>query len=167
MEIGTHGGSPYQRGTSDTTQQVKEKATELTRSARERAVSTVDQQKEQVCEVLERVAKTMEEDRLGGYVAGFARRGADYLRHHSTDELLSSARAGIRSRPGLMLSACFVAGLAIARVMRSGASDDGDEWRGERFADDLRRRETLEHDRDYWRESPGWQGQATREPGQP
>jgi hypothetical protein len=168
METGTHGGSPYQRTTEDSTRQVKEKATELTRSARERAMSTVDQQKGQVCDTLDRMARSLEDDRLGGYVAGYARRGADYLRHHSADELLASAQAGLRSRPGLMLSACFVAGLAIARVMRSGAGEGRhDGWRGRDFGSDLRDRESIHpDDREFWRETPGW-GQGTREPGQP
>jgi hypothetical protein len=121
------------------TEELKDKASQLTQTARERAMSTIDQQKQQVSGLLDRLAETMTGDRIGGYAADYARRGADYLRRTSADEMWSSARSNIRSRPGVLLSACFVAGLAVARVLRrdrggeerwSRASSERESWRG-------------------------------------
>lgn len=103
---------------------MKEKASELGRTARERAMTAIDQQKGEVGGLLDRLADTMEGDRIGGYAADYARRGAGYLRRTSADELWSSARTSLRSRPGLLLGACFVAGLALGRILRGDRSDE-------------------------------------------
>lgn len=131
METGTHGSEPYGSGTQHTTGEAKEKAKELGRTARERALSVVDQQKDQVSGLLDRVADSMQDDRIGGYASDYARRGAEYLRRQSADELLDSVRRGFRTRPGLVLSACFVAGLAFARLVKGTASDGHDDGRWE------------------------------------
>jgi hypothetical protein len=143
MEPGTQdlGFSSHGGGGAKAGEQMKEKASQLTHTARERAMSTLDGQKEQLCGLLERVADTMADDRLGGYGADYARRGAQYLRRTSSREIVASVRDGLRARPGVLLSACFVAGLAVARLMR-GAAEDGDRWRGE----------------DAWRGGEGWRG---------
>jgi hypothetical protein len=131
METGTH--DPFGGGQT-TTGEAKEKARELTRTTRERAMSAVGQGKDQLCGVLERAADSMDDDRFGRYASDYARRGAEFLRRRSPDELLDSARRTLRSRPGVVLSACFVAGLAFARFVK-GAASDGDEGRydGRRF----------------------------------
>lgn len=148
METGTH--DPFGSGKT-TSGEAKEKAKELSRTARERAMSAVGQGKEQVCSVLERAADSMQDDRLGSYASDYARRGAEFLRRQSPDELLDSARRTLRARPGLVLSACFVAGLAFARLVK-GAASDGDEARygGRRF------------DEGRWRE-PGYGESGYRE----
>jgi hypothetical protein len=129
METGTHDPRPHGSGTQHTTGEAKEKAKELGRTARERALSVVDQQKDQVSGLLDRVADSMQDDRIGGYASQYARRGAELLRRQSADELFDSMRRGLRARPGLVLSACFVAGLAFARLVKGTASggphDDG------------------------------------------
>jgi hypothetical protein len=79
--------------------------------------------------LLDRMADTMQDDQLGGYASEYARRGAELLRRQSADELFRSARRAVRSRPGILLGACFVAGLAFARLMKGGM---GDRWGGER-----------------------------------
>jgi hypothetical protein len=103
---------------STATDEVKERATQLKQSARTRALGTLDANKEQVCGLLEKVAGTLEEDRFGRYAADYARRGAEYLRRQSSDDLVTIARAELRQRPGLLLGACFVAGLAFSRMLR-------------------------------------------------
>ncbi len=120
MEIGSQDQGLFGKGSpgSTDTGELKEKATQLTHTARQRAMSTIDRQKEQLGNLLDRVAQSAEGDRLGGYAADYARRGAEYLRRHSADEMLGQLRTGIRARPGLLLSACFVAGLAVARMMK-------------------------------------------------
>jgi hypothetical protein len=128
METGTHHHDPFSGGTSQgTTGEAKEKAKELTRTARDRALSTLDQQKAQLSGLLDRVADTVRDDRLGGYASDYARRGSEFLRRQSADEIYHSVRRNLRSRPGLMLSACFVAGLAFARLMKGSTGDAG--WR--------------------------------------
>lgn len=131
--FGSSGGRPQGGAASD----AKEKATELTRTARERALSTLDQQKEQLCGLLERVAETTQDDRLGGYASDYARRGAEFLRRRSTDEILHSVQRSFRSRPGVVLSACFVAGVAFARLVK-GSMGDGRSAGGTRFEQERR-----------------------------
>jgi hypothetical protein len=152
METGTQHGDPFASRSSGSpaTEDAKQKATELTQTARQRALSTLDGQKEQLSGLLDRVAETAEGDRLGGYASDYARRGAEYLRRHSADEIVGSVRDGIRSRPGLLLSACFVAGLVVARMLRrdDGAADQ--DWRGDRGAwreEDLERGSAWGEDR--------------------
>lgn len=130
MEIGSQDQDLYEGSPGSTdAEKLKEKATQLTRTARQRAMSTVDGQKDQIGSLLDRMAQSAEGDRFGQYAAEYARRGADYLRRHSAEELFDDLRAGIRSRPGLLLGACFVAGLAVARVMKR---DPGEQpWRGD------------------------------------
>lgn len=150
METGTQHGEPYPRSTASSaetggSEEMKAKASELTHSARQRAMSTLDEQKAQVCTLLDRTADTIQDDRVGRYAAEYARRGAQYLRTRSADELVSSFRSELRARPGLLLSACFVAGLAIARVVR-GSRDENASFR--------------ERPDERWREPPhGWQGE--------
>jgi hypothetical protein len=124
METGTHHPDPI-RTPSATTGEAKEKAAELTRTARDRALSTLDQQKSQLGGLLERIADTIKDDRLGGFASEYARRGAELLHRRSADDIFRSVRSGIRSRPGVVLSACFVAGLAFARLMKGSASEGG------------------------------------------
>ncbi len=120
MEFGSQDQDLYAQGSpgSKDTGELKEKATQLTHSARQRAMSTVDGQKAQLSGLLDKLAQSAEGDRFGQYAADYARRGAEYLRRHSAEELFDNVRSGVRARPGLLLGACFVAGLAIARVMK-------------------------------------------------
>lgn len=108
------GGPSYGRG-SDT---MKDKASELTSKARGQAAGAIDAQKDQVSALLDKVAGALEGDRLGGYVADYARRGAELLRGRSGDELMTTARTSARERPAVIVAASFVAGFALARLVR-------------------------------------------------
>lgn len=121
MEPGT-----YDRGTETSADQLKEKASELTRTAGDRALSTLDEQKSQLSGLLDRVADSMQDDPMGGYAAEYARRGARFLRERPSRELARSIQGELRARPGLALSAAFIAGLAFARLLKGGASDPRD-----------------------------------------
>jgi hypothetical protein len=99
-------------------EEVRREASEVTRTARDRAASSVDEQKQRVSDLLDRLAETAESDRIGRYAAEYARRGAEYLRQRSARDLFASARSQLKSHPEVMLSACFVAGLALARFMK-------------------------------------------------
>jgi hypothetical protein len=123
MDPGTQ--DPFARTSGDpSTEQLKEKASELTHTARERAFSALEQQKSHLCGLLDHVADSVQDDALGEYAADYARRGARFLRGRSSDELARSLRRELRARPGLALSAAFVAGLAFARLLKGASGDD-------------------------------------------
>lgn len=111
-------GRPEGDGHAARAEEVKQRATDVTRRARSRAMERLDAQKGELSGLLDRVADTMEQDRMGAYAADFARRGAELLRGRSANELFSSARAEITNRPGAFLSLSFLAGFALARLAR-------------------------------------------------
>jgi hypothetical protein len=125
MEPGTQDRDPFARKSGgESTEQLKEKASELTHTARQRAFSALEQQKSQLCGLLDRVADSVQDDPLGEYASEYARRGAQFLRSRPSDELARSFQRELRARPGLALSAAFVVGLAFARLVK-GAGGDG------------------------------------------
>jgi hypothetical protein len=131
MDPGTQDRDPFARKSGgESTEQLKEKASELTHTARQRAFSALEQQKSQLCGLLDHVADSVQDDPLGGYAAEYARRGAQFLRSRPSAELARSFQRELRARPGLALSAAFVVGLAFARLVK-GAGGDG---MGERSA---------------------------------
>jgi hypothetical protein len=99
-------------------QEMKEKATQLSHTARRKATERLDSQKGQISSLLDKVADTMEGDQLGGYAAEYVRKGAELLRGRSTDELLSTAGTQLRTHPAALVGAAFLAGFAIARMAR-------------------------------------------------
>jgi hypothetical protein len=110
--------APFQAGGGGTQDELKEKATKLTQTARGRAMGALEQQKGQLSSLLDKVAQSVEGDKVGGYVADLAHRGSDYLRGHSADEIFSSASSGVRSRPAALVGASFLVGFAAARLFR-------------------------------------------------
>jgi hypothetical protein len=105
-------------GQDSGTAQVKDRAAQLASRARGIGEGRIDQQKDQLSNLLDRVADTLQDDRLGGYAAGYVRRGAEYLRGQSARDLLDRTAGEIRNRPALTLGACLLAGFAIARMAR-------------------------------------------------
>lgn len=98
--------------------EMREKASELSHSARRKATERLDSQKGQITSLLDKVAETIKDDKLGGYAADYVRKGAELLRGRSTDELITSAGAQLRSRPAALVGAAFLAGFAVARMAR-------------------------------------------------
>jgi hypothetical protein len=98
--------------------EMRDKASELTHSARRRATERLDSQKGRLSSLLDKVADTMKDDEVGGYAADYVRRGAEMLRGRSTDQLITSAGAQLRSRPAALVGAAFLAGFAVARMAR-------------------------------------------------
>jgi hypothetical protein len=98
--------------------EMKERAAEVTRRARGRAMETLDREKGELSGLLDRVADTIQDDRLGTYAVDTIRRGAQFLRGRSTDDIVSSARTELTTRPAAFLSLSFLAGFAIARLAR-------------------------------------------------
>lgn len=105
-------------GGTDHSDELRDKASHLTQTARGRAMNALDQQKEQVCSMLEKVAQNVEGEKVGGYVADFARRSSEYLKAHSADEILSSARTQLKGRPAALIGASLLGGFAVARLFR-------------------------------------------------
>ena len=118
----------------ESTEQLKEKASELTHTARQRAFSAIEQQKSQLCGLLDHVADSVQGDPLGEYAAEYARRGAQFLRSRRSDELARSVQRELRARPGLALSAAFVVGLAFARLVKGAGDGAGDPGARTRWA---------------------------------
>lgn len=115
--MGTGMDRPLSSNTRST-DELKDKAQQLTESARGKAMTALDSNKDQICVAIEKVAEAMQDDPYGRYAAQYVRRGADYLRAHSADEMLSSMRGGMRERPVAILGACFLAGLAFSRMLK-------------------------------------------------
>jgi hypothetical protein len=99
-------------------EEAREKAQALGDSARRQATRRLDARKGQVSGLLDRLAETLEGDELGGYAAGYVRRGAEVLRGRSADELIAAAGDGLRSRPAAVVGLAFLAGFAFARFAR-------------------------------------------------
>lgn len=168
-EPGALGGTG--RGDSSTTQ-AKEKAKDLGRGARDRALSSVDREKDHVSGLLDRVADSMRDDRIGGYASDYVRRGADWLRGTSSNDLLHSIQRGFRSRPGVVLAAAFASGLVLARVLKGATEDGGSpgDWERERAYRAGAYRETPYGETTYGETLRGGAGEGTwagREEGTP
>jgi hypothetical protein len=117
-ELGISGieGSPSSETRS--TDGLEDKARELSATVRGRAMTALDSNKDQISGAIEKMADAVEGERFGKYTAQYARRGAEYLRSHSAEDMLSSARGELRERPLVVLGACFLAGLAFSRVLK-------------------------------------------------
>ena len=122
MESGMGMGTGLDRstlsGNTRSTDELKDKAQQLTDTARGKAMNALDSNKDQIVSAIEKMADSMKDDPYGRYAAQYARRGADYLRDHSADELITSVRGELRDRPVVVLGACFLAGLAFSRLMK-------------------------------------------------
>jgi hypothetical protein len=111
------GTSPYGGSTGDGSE-LKDKAAALGQTARSRMAQTLDGQKGELSSLLEKVAENIQDDRFGAYAADYVRRGAEFLKGRSTDDILSSVMTQARTRPSLLVGASFLAGFAIARLAR-------------------------------------------------
>lgn len=113
----TAGAGAYGRSTGDGGE-LKDKAATITRTARSRMTEKLETQKGELSSLLDKVAENMQDDRLGGYAADYVRRGAEFLRGRSTDDLLAAATSQLRARPSVLVGASFLVGFAIARLAR-------------------------------------------------
>jgi hypothetical protein len=120
----TYGTDPMQgRGTGSSTSgtdAIKGQVSAVKDQAQNRAMGALDDGKNQVCEALERIAGALDEsnNRFGGIAADYARRGCDFLRGRSANELWSSASDGIRTRPAALVGVSLIGGFALARLLR-------------------------------------------------
>lgn len=118
MGIGSGIEGSAASGSARSTDELKDKAQELSAAARGRAMTALDSNKVHISGAIAKMADALEDDPYGKYAAQYARRGADYLRGHSAEDMLASAREELRERPLFVLGACFVAGLALSRVLK-------------------------------------------------
>lgn len=124
----TYGADPTARGTSSTTSAgtpgggaVRSQVSAMKDQAQHRAIGALDDGKNQICEALEKIASALDDDggsRFGGYAADYARRGCEYLRGRSADELWRSASEGMRARPAALVGISLLGGFAFARMLR-------------------------------------------------
>jgi hypothetical protein len=98
--------------------ELKDKAATLTRTARSRMTETLDSQKGELSSLLEKVAENIQDDRFGAYAADYVRRGAEFLKGRSTDDIVAGAMTQLRTRPSVLVGASFLAGFAMARLAR-------------------------------------------------
>jgi hypothetical protein len=110
--------TPRIGGSDGDAEELRDKASQLTTKASSRAAQELDSRKEEICSMLEKMARAVEDERFGSYAADWVRRGASYLRSHDSRELFSTAGERARSNPAAVLGASFVAGLAFARLLR-------------------------------------------------
>jgi hypothetical protein len=120
---GTYGTGPVygQAGTSTSgTDAMKGQVSAMKDQAQSKAIGALDDGKNQVCEALDKIAVALDEsgNRFGGIAADYARRGGEFLRTRSANELWSSAGYGIRSRPAALVGVSLLGGFALARLMR-------------------------------------------------
>jgi hypothetical protein len=120
----TYGTGPTQgRGTGSSTSgtdAIKGQVSAVKDQAQNRAMGALDDGKNQLCEALDRIAGALDDsgNRFGGIAADYARRGGDFLRGRSANELWSSASDGIRTRPAALVGVSLIGGFALARLLR-------------------------------------------------
>jgi hypothetical protein len=127
METHNYGSDPVYSGTTGSTGatgelkgQVSQQVSQMKDQARSRAVDTIEEGKDKLCEALDQIASALDQgnNRVGGIAADYARRGCEYLRGRSANELWSTAGQTVRGRPGALVAASFLGGFAISRLLR-------------------------------------------------
>jgi hypothetical protein len=107
----------------NTTEQMKEKASEYGAKAQEQA----DQRKDQAAGGLERAAEMLRDRsdsmdgtpaQAGTKVAESMDTAATYLKQHSTSDMLNDLEQFAREHPGQALAGAIVAGFVVGRILR-------------------------------------------------
>jgi hypothetical protein len=119
---------------------VKESASEAVDEVKHQATSTLRQQKEvaadsltSVCEALHESAERLREDDVSAF-AGLMDQAADridrvaeYIREEDIKDMFDAAQNWARKNPALFLGGSFVAGLLVARLLKSTQAAARDE----------------------------------------
>lgn len=117
--------------------QVKEQVSTLKSQAGDRALGIANDGKRQATDFLTTVAQIIQdaagsvEDKLGSQYSGFGNRAADQvsslartLDERNVDDLIDDARSFVRRSPAIAIGIAALVGFAVARVVRSGLSDN-------------------------------------------
>ena len=134
------GSGSSDRGLAD---RLREGREQLTSQAGERARGFVSQGLERTAEALANVSKMVGdtapgiEERLGSEYGDYARRAAGAIENAANtiadkdpDELLEDTRNFVRNSPGIALAGAAVVGFVVARLFKSGMTDDEDDDEG-------------------------------------
>ncbi len=129
-------------GDSDTglRQRIREGGERLSTEAGDRARGLVSQGLERSAEALSNVSKLVGDtadgldERLGQEYGDYARKAASAIEStanniasKSPDELIEDTRNFVRNSPGVAIAGAAIVGFAIARLIKSGLSNDSDD----------------------------------------
>ncbi len=134
--------TPATRGDTDTglRQRLREGGEKLSTEAGDRARGLVSQGLERSAEALSNVSKLVGDtadgldERLGQEYGDYARKAASAIENtanniasKSPDELIEDTRNFVRNSPGVAIAGAAIVGFAIARLIKSGLSNDSDD----------------------------------------
>ncbi len=141
-ELVTERKTSATRGDSDTglRQRLREGGERLSTEAGDRARGLVSQGLERSAEALSNVSKLVGDtadgldERLGPEYGDYARKAASAIEStanniasKSPDELIEDTRNFVRNSPGVAIAGAAIVGFAIARLIKSGLSNDSDD----------------------------------------
>lgn len=141
-ELVTERKTPATRGDTDSglRQRLREGGERLSTEAGDRARGFVSQGLERSAEALSNVGKLVGDtadgldERLGQEYGDYARKAASAIENtansiasKSPDELIEDTRNFVRNSPGVAIAGAAVVGFAIARLIKSGLSNDSDD----------------------------------------
>lgn len=134
-------------------QQATQKAEELTKTAKEEAERFLNHQKSRAAEQIEKIgsvvhqaARVLEAGSVGkvaGYVdmaATGATEASRYLEESDLGEIAEDVAKTVRRHPLAACTAMIVAGLAVARFVKAGQAESGDESSRESRGSERKRR---------------------------
>ena len=141
-ELVTERKTPATRGDTDSglRQRLREGGERLSTEAGDRARGFVSQGLERSAEALSNVGKLVGDtadgldERLGQEYGDYARKAASAIENtansiasKSPDELIEDTRNFVRNSPGVAIAGAAIVGFAIARLIKSGLSNDSDD----------------------------------------
>jgi ElaB/YqjD/DUF883 family membrane-anchored ribosome-binding protein len=141
-QLVTERKTPATRGDTDTglRQRLREGGEKLSTEAGDRARGLVSQGLERSAEALSNVSKLVGDtadgldERLGQEYGDYARKAASAIEStanniasKSPDELIEDTRNFVRNSPGVAIAGAAIVGFAIARLIKSGLSNDSDD----------------------------------------
>jgi hypothetical protein len=98
---------------------VKEQATRFSGAAKQRVLSTADEQKGRLAEQVAGFVSSVEgQGSAGARLAGWLREVQNALETRSTEDLLRSAGKKLEAHPGAFLAGCLALGFLGARLVR-------------------------------------------------
>jgi len=132
----------------DLASQAKEQTVEMAHQATDQVTQLVDQQKQQAAErlgglagALHEAAKKLEETDADGF-GRYAHRAAEqverasrYLREKDLQSFVRDTEGFARRHPDLFLGGTLIAGVLLARFLKSSADRRDESWQGGRWVD--------------------------------
>jgi polyhydroxyalkanoate synthesis regulator phasin len=132
----------------DLASQAKDQTVEMAHQATDQVTQLVDQQKKQAAErlgglagALHEAAKKLEEKDTEGF-GRYAHRAADqvdrasrYLREKDLQSFVRDTEGFARRHPDLFLGGTLIAGVLLARFLKSSADREQESWQGGRMTD--------------------------------